>query len=94
MDNPLMDKNAVASYIGGITPRVARELMRSMPCVNVASGSQKPRLRVFQRDLDEWLANRKRARADAQRAKARKKTKAVGIGLDDAGYVMKKRDKN
>ncbi len=62
MANPLMDKHAVAAYIGGITPRVARELMNTMPCVNLGTGSKRKNLRVYQSDLDAWLLSRKLSR--------------------------------
>ena len=63
MENPLMDKYQVAEHIGGITPRAAARLMKSMPCINMGSSEARPRLRVYQSDLLDWLAQRKMIRA-------------------------------
>lgn len=93
MENPLMDNVAVASFIGGISPRTAAELMRSMPCINVSNGDQRKRLRVYQSDLEKWLESRKAVRSsfpvrNRQNPAGKKKTR--GEGLDENGYVLKR----
>lgn len=97
-DNPLMDKKAVASFIGGISPRVAANLMRKMPCINVGNGDQRPRLRVYQHDLEKWLENRKEVRTVGRRVlpglkQSAKKKNAVsyGEGFDENGHILRRR---
>lgn len=93
MENPLMDNVAVASFIGGISPRTASELMRSMPCVNVGNGEQRKRLRVYQSDLESWLESRKAVRSVSLAGKIKKpvgKKNPHGEGLDENGYVFKR----
>ena len=97
MENRLLDKHEVASFIGGISPRTAGELMRSMPCVNVGNGSERPRLRVYQSDLEKWLESRKTVRTPSfvrePRKPAGKKNALHGDGLDENGFVLKRRPK-
>lgn len=95
MENPLMDKYQVAEHIGGITPRAAARLMKSMPCINMGSSEARPRLRVYQSDLLDWLEQRKMIRAAAARptikpAKPRIKKSAYGEGLDADGHVLRR----
>lgn len=95
MENRLMDKYEVASFIGGISPRTAGELMRSMPCVNIGNGQQRLRLRVSQLDLEQWLENRKAVRLVrspvSDHAKTDRKKALRGDGLDENGYVLKRK---
>ena len=94
MENPLMDNVAVASFIGGISPRTAAGLMRSMPCVNVGNGEQRKRLRVYQSDLEKWLESRKAVQSSfpvRNRQNPARKKKTRGEGLDENGYVLKRR---
>lgn len=97
MENRLMDKHEVASFIGGISPRTAGELMRSMPCVNVGNGSQRLRLRVYQSDLEKWLETRKSIRMASPVRESRKsggkKNSQRGEGLDENGFVLKRHTK-
>lgn len=97
MENRLLDKHEVASFIGGISPRTAGELMRSMPCVNVGNGSERLRLRVYQSDLEKWLESRKTVRTPSlvreSRKPDRKKNTLHGDGLDENGFVLKRRPK-
>lgn len=97
-DNPLMDKKAVASFIGGISPRVAADLMRKMPCINVGNGDRRPRLRVYQQDLEKWLESRKEVRAVAGQAlpslkpsARKKKVASYGEGFDENGHILRRR---
>lgn len=97
MENPLMDKYAVASYIGGITPRVARELMRTMPCINVAAGKAKAKLRVRQSDLEAWIRQNTmiQSQASSEREPRRKKIVIYADDdnkwLDENGHVLRHR---
>ena len=93
MKNPLMNSEAVASFIGGISPRTAAGLMRTMPCVNVSNGEQRKRLRVYQSDLEQWLAKRRAVQPVHSSAKAEKPAAQKprrGDGLDENGYVLKR----
>ena len=93
MENPLMDNVAVASFIGGISPRTASGLMRLMPCVNVGNGEQRKRLRVYKSDLEKWLESRKAVRSASPSGKTKKpagKKNPCGEGLDENGYVLKR----
>ena len=88
-----MDNVAVASFIGGISPRTAAGLMRTMPCINVSNGDQRKRLRVYQSDLEKWLESRKSIRFTSpvrnQKKPAGKKNPR-GEGLDENGFVLKR----
>ena len=93
MENPLMDNVAVASFIGGISPRTAAGLMRTMPCINVSNGDQRKRLRVYQSDLEKWLETRKSIRTASPVRESRKpggKKNPRGEGLDENGFVLKR----
>ena len=97
MENRLMDKHDVASFIGGISPRVAAGLMRTMPCVNVGNGEQRPKLRVYESDLVQWLENRKKVLQVpscppmSNRTSRKKKQDSYGEGLDENGHVLRRR---
>ena len=93
MENPLMDNVAVASFIGGISPRTATGLMRTMPCINVSNGDQRKRLRVYQSDLEKWLESRKFIRSASPARNHQKpagKKNPRGEGLDENGFVLKR----
>lgn len=95
MENPLMDKYQVAEHIGGITPRSAARLMKTMPCINMGRSEARPRLRVYRSDLLIWLEQRKVIRAAVARpeikpARPRIKKSAYGEGLDADGHVLRR----
>lgn len=91
MENRLMDKHEVASFLGGISPRAAAELMRSMPCVNVGNGEKRPRMRVYLNDLEKWLESRKAVRSPAARSTKTGGKNTRGEGLDENGFVLKRK---
>lgn len=97
MENRLMDKHEVASFIGGISPRTAGELMRSMPCVNVSSGNERKRLRVYQSDLEKWLESRKSVQSPSlvrtRKGTTTKNKPLHGEGLDENGFILKRHTK-
>jgi len=95
MENRLLDKYEVAAMIGGISPRTASDLMLTMPCINVSTGEQRKRLRVYQTDLETWLEKRK-APACSASLPAQARTRTAGRkhtrdeGLDENGFILKR----
>lgn len=94
MENRLLDKYEVAAMIGGISPRTASDLMLTMPCINVSTGEQRKRLRVYQTDLETWLEKRKAPASRAVPTEARARTAGRkhtrDEGLDENGFILKR----
>lgn len=59
----LLRPNDVAEILG-VSVDHARTMMKDMPCINLNASAKKPRLCIYDEDLQQWLKERRHVMND------------------------------
>lgn len=89
----LIRADQVAEIVG-VSPRVAVDLMRQMPRINIGRSLTNPRWAVYESDVHAWVASRQTlAEMPGQPMRQpRKRSKAMQAGLlDETGHIPRRR---
>ena len=89
---PLIRAEQVAAIIG-VSPRVAADLMRQMPRVNISRSLQGTRWAVYEADVHAWLASRQAPAETPGQPKRRRTAKITRMSdmLDERGHIPRRK---
>lgn len=87
----LLKPQEIAEYLH-VDIKRARELMKTMPCINVGTSSIKPRLLVAESDLAAWVEDRKAVGGAPARKRTQKTARfAVMEGYEADGRLKRRK---
>lgn len=90
---PLIRADQVAEIVG-VSPRLAAELMKQMPRINIGLSLSKPRWAVHEGDVHTWLQSRQTpAEVPGEKRKTARRRSIVRMDglLDEHGHIPRRK---